>query len=379
MQIKPLYPILLLILLFSHCIQPYEPDTYSYENQLVIDGKITDDPGPYQIRLSYTSEIKNPVYRPVSNAIVEVRNTSGNTYRFENLGEGLFISNAFRGKPGEGYQLKISLPGGKEYESNIQYIRSVPDIDSISYSIEEVPTSNEHYYLEGLQFYVTTHDPENDCQFFLWLLDETYLYHADFPIEYFVYRYNWIVPKDRKMYYTCYRSNQIARYFTYNASNLEKVKLTEMPLHFVSTETRQLTERYSLLVNQYSVNEEAYFYYNSLNNQQTEGDDLYSKQPFQIPGNVECISHPEEKTLGYFLVAGVSKKRIFVNNPGLVLRHATCNLQTEGYGYALRGSMQDTIYLGTNIDGEIGVAPEACFDCRMRGGTLEKPDFWEDY
>jgi hypothetical protein len=64
MRIKVFLLIMALLVAVASCIDEYWPELDKYEHLLVVDGLITDDPGPYLIRLSLTSNVKDPKQIP---------------------------------------------------------------------------------------------------------------------------------------------------------------------------------------------------------------------------------------------------------------------------------------------------------------------------
>ena len=54
------YSFLILCILAISCIEPYDIDRKKFDDLLVIEGMITNSPGPYTINLSKTTFIDNP-------------------------------------------------------------------------------------------------------------------------------------------------------------------------------------------------------------------------------------------------------------------------------------------------------------------------------
>lgn len=53
--------ILILPLMVSNaCRDEFMPDVDKYDNLLVVDGMITNEPGPYKIKISRTSNVNKP-------------------------------------------------------------------------------------------------------------------------------------------------------------------------------------------------------------------------------------------------------------------------------------------------------------------------------
>jgi len=145
-----------------------------------------------------------------------------------------------------------------------------------------------------------------------------------------------------------------------------------------------LSIRYSLLTSQYSISKNAYTFWTNVKEQNENLGDLYSKQPFQIRGNIYNVNNSSEPVLGYFTVAGISQKRIFVNKPGppVVMRYGECKLVEQDYmNFAvlfLTSPAEWPEFATYDENGANAYPPQVCLDCREKGGTIEKPDFWID-
>ncbi len=112
----------------------------------------------------------------------------------------------------------------------------------------------------------------------------------------------------------------MARIYTGRTKSLNIPKIDKYALHYVNTETIQLSVKYSLLVRQFTISEEAYSFWDGLAEQNSEQETLYASQPYQISGNVKNMNDDTEPVLGYFMVAGISEKRIFVERPPITVR-----------------------------------------------------------
>ncbi|RLD45961.1 MAG: hypothetical protein DRI88_08155, partial [Bacteroidetes bacterium] len=109
------------------------------------------------------------------------------------------------------------------------------------------------------------------------------------------------------------------------------------------------------------------------------------QQPYQIKGNVHNVDNGEDVLLGYFLVAGVSEKRIFVNRPlstEVEFYYGICVLNDRDYdayrALGWTGPAVWPLYVTTDSDNRRALPDQRCMDCRLKGGTIEKPDFWTD-
>lgn len=379
MQINLVHIVIFLILLGLNisCIEKYSPKIEDFENQLVVDGLITNLNEPYIVRLSKTSPLDKPGIVPFEGAIVEVEDNNQDLFQFNEKSPGIYQNNTFTGQIGNSYQLHIITPDGKEYRSNFQELASAVPIDTVYAEIEQKPTIDPDYDEVGYQFYVATHDSTNTQTYYLWQLEEDYEYHADYPLS-FIYQNGMMERYPSPMEFKkCWSNKKIEDVFLFDASVLNSVDLEKFPLSFVNTETKKLSVRYSLLTNQYAINSATYDFFKSVQEMNSCGDLFNSTQPYQIQGNIECISDPDEKVMGLFWAAGKASKRIYVNRPyGVPFYYERCSPNPEGLpGYPMYGV---TLYITRGDNGELGVVNRECVDCRANGGSTVKPDFWVD-
>jgi hypothetical protein len=122
---------------------------------LVVDGWITDQPGPQTITLSTTGPYFNNAQTPrVSNALVTIADNEGHSEVLKEKEPGKYVtSSSFMGKVGNTYFLNIRVDGD-EYTAETQ-IRRPAVIDSLSQKFREKTTNWEEGY------YVLYNGPEH--------------------------------------------------------------------------------------------------------------------------------------------------------------------------------------------------------------------------
>jgi hypothetical protein len=155
------------------------------------------------------------------------------------------------------------------------------------------------------------------------------------------------------------------------------------PLKYITGATDRLSVKYSMLVNQYSLNEDEFVYWEKLKAVTQNVGSLYDITPASIPNNIVCIEDPSEKVLGYFSVSAKSSKRVFIkdNFRGVVNLYSQC--------------IEDTVFTANeNLPGinmwvwilethqippyQVITTNRNCADCTVRG-TLIEPYFWGEY
>ena len=366
----------------SSCVEEYWPEVDKYENLLVVDGGITNQPGPYIIKISKSSPIDSAVYMPFQGCVLTIVADNGEQEVLTEMVAGIHYTsvNGIQGEAGVSYKLLISTPEGKEYESSYEKLKEPVEIKDVYAEVEYHDNGEYDHPLAGYQFYIDTKETTVDTNYYLWKMEATYHYQSDYFIHwYYTNRLYDFHPMDSL--YNCWRTSGIKNIYTFNISSMQGNQLQHFPLNYVSTQGRQLTIKYSLLVNQYTISKKAYKFWNAIEEQNSEQGSLYSHQPYQIKGNLKNINDKEEPVLGYFMVAASHSKRIFVDRIDAPFYYSYC-IFNEGWSKAygdlgLGGPYESPQYV-VFVEGSRGVAHEGCVDCRYNGGTTIKPYFWED-
>ncbi len=377
MRTKILLLFIIIISLSTGCIEDFNPIINDYIDIPVVEGAITNEPGPYIMRLSKSSMVYDPELIPITGAEIIISDDLNFEETLFELEPGIYATDPYgiRGEIGRKYRITINIDD-RVYQSNFEELEEPTEIDSVYSKIEYKGN------FEGLQFYIDTETVNNRSRQFLWTLIETYKYEADdYPLDYIYYSEDSIVSPPSEfvdMINLCWKTEKVFGIFTGSYKNVMEPKLKNLPLHYVDTETKRLYKRYSLFVNQYSISDDAYRYWTEIKEQNDESGSLYTKQPFQIAGNLTNINNPDDIILGFFMVAGVSQKRIFVDQPPLNFYFDVCEASADTYRRWLNAAHPSYPIYVKLVGGEYGKAGLACFDCRMEGGKTNKPDFWED-
>ena len=379
--------LIILLVAFGSCEEKYWPDLEGrYQNLLVVDGMITNEPGPYIVRLSLSSPVDDPENLPVMGYQIIIKDNHGNTETLHEISRGIYSTNpdGIQGVAGRKYKIEISSQKGEFYQSEYEMLRQPTPIESVYTKLEYHQSDEVNYDIAGYQFYLNTAMAQHDTNYYLWNMTATYKYQADLKIRYI---FNGTL---RPFYNSdslriCYKTQIIKEIFTYSTAEFAEPVLTDYPLHYVSTETRELSYRYSLMVKQLSISEDAHNFWSVASEQNSDIGDLYARQPYQIRGNIFNPNNPGEQVLGIFLVAGVSEKRIFVNRPDppVSMRFPVC--------VAGDGDVENfpdifftperfwPVYATIDKYGRAALPPQVCMNCELSGGVVQKPWFWIDY
>lgn len=136
---KSLQSILLFFTLIS-CVDAIFFDTGRLEDlPLVIDGHITDLPGPYTVQVSSSFDIDAKVSTRIAENVKRIT-ISDNVGTVEDLvpqGEGVYKTASIQGVVGRVYTLQVELNNGKVYESFSDTLLHAGNLDSIYYELNE--------------------------------------------------------------------------------------------------------------------------------------------------------------------------------------------------------------------------------------------------
>ena len=374
--------LILLLAVVSSCIKPYDPKINSnIAKKYVVIGRVTDHEGWQRVKISLSSPIDNPEDIPVEGCQVEIHDDLGNVFTMEDYGSGSYLvwMDQQYLNPGTSYYVVIHAPDGSELTSTPDRMQEVPPVDSVYYELVDVPTNDPAVYNRGMQFYLDLNGEGYNCRYYKWEIAETWEYHSAHALEYYYDgNFHHVYPPDSSNY-TCWLSGVFPKLFTLSTESFSANSVQKFPLHFIDGSTSRLSVLYSILVKQYALSEEAYNYWDQMRVNSEQQGGLYEKQPLAIKGNIVNVTHPDRDVLGFFYAVSESDKRYFYKDiPGLELDYYDyCSDDTLGrMGFAEFVPSDYPVYYYYNEHHFIRILSHECVNCRSRGGTTVKPDFW---
>ena len=299
--------------LLASCYKVYDPHIDTSEKVLVVNGMITNKGDSYHILLTYAETINTGgTGLPVSAAQVFVTDDLNNSYIFNEKGIGEYISDSlqFTGIPGRTYRLHITIPDGAEYESYPQ--RLFPEVypDSVYAEFDSQETISQITGLKVLTYganILTDIRNESDTlprfRFTTNLVTE-YVFVDCPPFALCDIYYCWQTENANPNIdltggvYSTNSASVNKHAFCFIDDNLYCYSLIYFRPFMVSSRI--------IYLKQYTLNNETYLYYKSLDNQiQSEGK-LFDPIAAQLNGNIKCITNQEKKAIGFFEASSVS-------------------------------------------------------------------------
>ena len=388
---KFIFPtIALFVVSLSACITPFTPQGIKSEvGTLVIEGDIILQ-GSTKVYISLLQALDNSeVTKFITDALVWVEDINGKGY----TGSIVTDYNAFPYYLIDTetlsfdylYKLCVSLSDGQRYESDYLTPLLTPEIDSIDFLVNDTQTQ--------VDFVVTTYGEEpvlHSSFYYKWRYTEdwevqsyynTYIYYDTISM--------WIKPfyethSLNNPFFYCWNKGASSSILIAKTDHLEHNLVYQQRLHTVDHTDDRISSLYFINVSQMSISLEAYTYLSNLKKNTDEVGGLFPLRPFEVYGNIHCISHPGTKVIGYISAGTITSKSLFVSAEELEIyvRPFDCRFidwRTRPFpmpwtflyemGARIVGSSPSVTFY------EVEWAPPPCVDCTQRG-TKIKPSFW---
>ncbi len=389
--------IISLLLFFTGCISPFEPDIQGENGLLVVEGSLIKGRETQVIMISKSSPISQIEYLPVGGCNVRVVDNTENEFVFDEESPGKYVANIDDAwlSYDKQYKLIFTTSSGDGYESEYQWLLETAPVDSL-YGISEYHYSSitGMESTEGMQFYVDLDAPLNASRYYRWVLEETWEKHLDREIwgVYDGLSIKPFYPSDSLS--RCWETKDVTGLYSASTVNLSANRIKKVPLHFVESHSPKMSIKYCATIKQYALNADAYDYWYEKERELNESGNIYTIQPSQPKSNIHNTKNPDELVMGFFWVASCTVKRVFVSIPSQPPDVESCNyigVYCESTNFneiaaslyaalsAFANILPDppiyiTVQYNTNYN--IVLKPQ-CVDCRVLGGVARKPDFWK--
>jgi hypothetical protein len=334
----------LLFVLLVCCVEPANVKFIPEPQKLVVDGMITNAPGPYEVKLSYTVgfdkvSLKKPVLN--SGASIWIYDDLNNFEKLSEVSTGVYQTSktGMQGKVGRSYYLKIITKFGREYRSAPQKMEAPGSITNVSfkYQAEGVKGNAPDEYVDALKILLDSKGNESGNNLFRWRWNTIFEARTfpelrlgqgatgppfPFPEPCSGYVANGPgsnPPNIRKVAEctccTCWPDNYSTASLVSHNRIIDGIEFKEIDLGNIPAETQQFyTNKYYVKVEQLSISEDAYDFWNLVEKQQSGQGNLFQPNSVRIKGNIQSITDPNEEVLGLFGVSGITSKEMYITS-----------------------------------------------------------------
>lgn len=317
----------LLLILFSDCVDPVEPEFFFKEGLIYVDAFVSTSIGASYVSI-YESNTEFRLYRNIfmEGASVSFKNVE--TSVLVNLveQENTYVPpDDFVASVGETWELNIMLADGRQYQSFPEKIIKTVAVSNIkaSYDSELFFNADKEDFLPGHSISISFEDPLDETNYYYWR------FRSFEPLTYCAICYDGFF---RNGACTVDASGATLPYYTYlcetkcfkirfsenvelfsdefvNGLLVSNLPVAKVPFY---TKSNILVE-----VQQFSLSPSAHKYFNILKGIIDNSGGFNAPPPAALIGNVYSLNDKEEPVLGRFTAAASSIKSIFIDRSGI--------------------------------------------------------------
>ena len=376
---KSLQILLSISLLLTGCVTPFEPEGHeTTDNLIVIEGDINAT-GTTEVYVSRSQKLSDLSKRTlIAGASVWIQSESGTRFYANQQVSGndvFYRTNNLNLNRNLKYKLCVSLPGGRQYESDPVPILVAPPIKEIGFTRDTIK--------ESITFHVSAEDPTHNSRYYKWSFTADWEFSSHIFTSYI---YNPItqtideLPYDKNIYF-CWNKGVSTSILVASTTHLTEDKVERMPLVSMGKRDERISIVYSMELTQRAITAEAYRYWDNLRKNSDKVGGIFSPQPSEMQGNIKCISDPGEIVLGYISAGVTSSKRFFATDSEMKMYrniHDCALVEPLMHAATAWHSLYQSGYMIADYD--LGLVKTYwtlanCVDCRTRG-TKNKPAFW---
>ena len=325
-SISRLFLILLFLTGLYACIDPYDVSFNQDNKILVVEGLLTNDiesPDTIKIRYSvYTDQYIRPESISSIQASIYLVN-SKQAIKLIETGSGNFTPPSnLKIDPSEKYILKFTLPNNQQYESTPQQVVSTSPILKAydTFNPQSKVSDDGKTFQSANDVFVDFQDNPSEKNYYLWRTIHYERIEQCATCNYGVYNtftqscMSVAGSRDASVDYNCegecyaiFKSSKV-NVFSDLASDGRLITgrlVAQIPFYYPKG---CLVE-----IQQMCISPDAYTFYKNLESQLQSTGGLADTPPTAIVGNINNITNPSEKIVGYFSVANIQKTRHWVD------------------------------------------------------------------
>jgi len=309
---------LFLFFIVGACVDPLTiTDASKVKRVLVVDGLLTDKPGPHEVRLYYSQRLgttKLAAFEPVQGATISIMDEEGISYAMTEYAPGVYRSlPGLIGQVGKAYKLHIDA-WDNEYESPYQTIKPTGEIENVEFALN---ASSEEL---KLNVYVDARGEVDSDNLFRWRWTTIHTTKAfpelkvtptpggdiptPEPCSGYVFTGGRLVQVGECTCCICWSYNYSEGAFVSQNSFANEIDFNDQFLGSIPLTPMHFYDKYFIEIEQLSLSEEVYDFWNLVEKQQKGSTDLFQPNAFRIRGNIVCTTDPDEEALGVFSVSG---------------------------------------------------------------------------
>lgn len=326
-------------LLLTSCVTPYDVKTSQYVDTMVVEGLITNEPGPYLVKISKAVpiqyQLKNTEW--VTGAVVTIKDDQGNSEKLIETSPGNYYTSSTQGQVGRSYSISIVTKEGQSYESTKQKMLPVGDFSNlrVEFAQNETPSyQNRVKSLNGFNIYLDSDVlPEQETRVW-WRWAGTFEILAyprlrtkpvrrgveivdvpdPAPCSGYIYdtRYQAFFQTGPCTCCTCWVTQYNPDPQISDAKFINNGKIYKQQIGFIEANVRTFYDKYYLQVEQLSVSQEVYDFWKIVKLQKGNSSNLFQVPPPKSNSNIYSTTSSGTLIVGYFTASSVKSHTLTI-------------------------------------------------------------------
>jgi len=301
--------ILLLTPIWLCCVDPVELSLPKAENPVIVEGLITDQPGPDTIKIAtaYVVDGKFHARAGIVGATIVVSDDAGNHDQLTDIGNGYYVTNTLVGAVGRSYSLLGQLPGGTTFTSGPEYMAAAGSIDSLFFEYTSARNGKTGEQEPGFNVYVNSTAAPGSSLRFRWKFRGTYVYFTDPSL---IQIPGPLPCAAGCVCCTCYATEHEPAPIVTDTRVVGELNVNRTLISYVPINGLTFNDHYRVDVQQMEVSQSVYDFYFAVERQINNASNLFQPPFFELKGNVS--SGGPVKIQGVFSAAAISTKHIYI-------------------------------------------------------------------
>lgn len=326
----------IVFVLADGCIERYDLPNQISQPRLVVNGMITNLPGPYSVELFISNDLNTNLNKPtpVSRAVVKIVDDAGNEEVLTEKSVGIYETSptGIRGEVGRKYHVIINIEE-RQYESEPQELLPAGEISDVQYDFQ-VGAINQNEPAKPqdvLNVYIDSKGVPGETNLFRWRWSSTHevktfpeLRTREFgrppvvipdplPCSGYVPGPAGTIRKvDVCTCCNCWVPEYGQRAMVSNNQAVKADQFNAVYVAKVPVDHWRFSVRYYMKIEQFSLSQEAYDFWKLVQSQQEGEGSLFQPNSVKVKGNIYPTTS-EEEVLGFFGVSAVAQKEFFID------------------------------------------------------------------
>jgi Domain of unknown function (DUF4249) len=322
---------LMVVMFLFGCVDRIDITVPTTELPVVVDGLITDEPGPYTVQITRASTLDGflKFRKFVSAKSVTLFDNVGNSELLTEIETGIYQTkvNGIRGVVGREYALKIEMRDGKVYESIPDKMNPAGEVDKVYYELETFqplgsPTQN------GFRIYADAKSVASGDNLFRWKFEGIFEIDTYPELHTVGGDGNPCVPAPRQCIDAIDGSCTCCRCWVHVPEKLPRVSdnqfvsdgiFKKIEVGYVPIEYFPFLIKYRLEVKQMSLSRAAFEYWKIVQSQKEGTSSLFQPPSGKLRSNL-FERNGNSEVQGIFYAASIKKKHIYIRNSDLPIK-----------------------------------------------------------